>query len=260
MSNVVTLLCRAVQLPPTQKAVLMCLADYCHDDGRDWHSIAALMSWTCLGKTTVIDALKALEARGLIAIERRNGAKSTTFLRLQAIEASAPTTTENQNATRTGMGGGPVRVADSTGAGGVQTGAAPVQTGAGGAPEALEASEKHLEASGKARAKRTSADKPALPCPDSVDQQVWSDWLELRRRKRAPVTQTVVDGADTEAKAAGMTLEAFLRVWCVRGSQGLQADWLKPHERGQADSAWRRPRAFAGTNFNEGVGSDGRII
>lgn len=28
-----------------------------------------------------------------------------------------------------------------------------------------------------------------------------------------------------------MTLDAFLRVWCARGSQGLQADWLKPNER-----------------------------
>ena len=28
-----------------------------------------------------------------------------------------------------------------------------------------------------------------------------------------------------------MTLEAFLRVWIARGSQGLQADWLRPSER-----------------------------
>lgn len=108
------------------------------------------------------------------------------------------------------------------------------------------------DSGGKTARKRASPPE----CPAGVDGQVWSDWLELRHRKAAPVTQTVIDGAATEAKAAGMTLEAFLRVWCVRGSQGLQAEWLKPHERIQApqqsaEPAWRteqreRNEAFLG--------------
>jgi hypothetical protein len=64
--------------------------------------------------------------------------------------------------------------------------------------------------------------------PDDVTVQTWADWLELRKAKRAPVTETVVEGARAEAQKAGMTLEAFLQVWCTRGSQGLQASWLKP--------------------------------
>lgn len=81
----------------------------------------------------------------------------------------------------------------------------------------------------------------APSCPDDVDQQVWSDWLALRKAKKAPVTETVVRSAIAEAAKAGMTLESFLRVWCARGSQGLQADWLKPHERGgnASEPAWR---------------------
>jgi hypothetical protein len=58
------------------------------------------------------------------------------------------------------------------------------------------------------------------------------DWQQLRKAKRAPVTETVVDGARVEADKAGMDLEGFLKVWCRRGSQGLEAAWLKPHERG----------------------------
>jgi hypothetical protein len=61
---------------------------------------------------------------------------------------------------------------------------------------------------------------------------VWRDWLALRKQKRAPVTPTVVAEAEREAGMAGLSLEEFLRVWCARGSQGLQADWLKPTERG----------------------------
>ena len=32
-----------------------------------------------------------------------------------------------------------------------------------------------------------------------------------------------------------LPLERFLAVWCARGSQGLQAEWLKPHERAGAN-------------------------
>jgi uncharacterized protein YdaU (DUF1376 family) len=66
----------------------------------------------------------------------------------------------------------------------------------------------------------------APPRPPDVTPQVWADWSALRRSKKAPVTQTVVDGAIAEAKKAGMTLDAFLAEWCQRGSQGLKADWL----------------------------------
>ena len=34
-----------------------------------------------------------------------------------------------------------------------------------------------------------------------------------------------------EAEKAGITLNAFLTIWCARGSQGLEANWLKTNER-----------------------------
>lgn len=89
------------------------------------------------------------------------------------------------------------------------------------------------------RSGRKSASE--LACPPDVDPQVWADWQTLRRKKSAPVTATVLDGAIEQAGLAGMTLEAFLRVWCRRGSQGLEAEWLKPDERGQqAETTYQR--------------------
>jgi hypothetical protein len=63
--------------------------------------------------------------------------------------------------------------------------------------------------------------------------------VALRKSKRAGVTQTTVDGAKAEAEKAGMTLNAFLREWCFRGSQGLKAEWLGPSVvgRGSASAA-----------------------
>ena len=81
---------------------------------------------------------------------------------------------------------------------------------------------------------KTTPRKSATPSkPESVDLQVWQDWLALRKSKRAAVTETVMRGAESEAGKAGMALNEFLAVWCRRGSQGLEADWLKPNERGK---------------------------
>ncbi|KRC36256.1 hypothetical protein [Acidovorax sp. Root219] len=78
---------------------------------------------------------------------------------------------------------------------------------------------------------------PPPPRPDDVAEQAWNDWTDLRAKKRAPVTQTVLDEARRECAKAGLSLERFLQVWCMRGSQGLQADWLRPDERGPGPGA-----------------------
>jgi hypothetical protein len=78
---------------------------------------------------------------------------------------------------------------------------------------------------------KTPRKRVAPPCPEGVTEQTWNDWLHLRKTKKAAVTDTVLAGAREQAALAGMSLEAFLRIWCTRGSQGLMADWLKPAER-----------------------------
>ena len=70
-----------------------------------------------------------------------------------------------------------------------------------------------------------------VACPPDVGIQEWEDWLSLRKAKKAPVTETVLKSARKEAEKAGITLNAFLTIWCARGSQGLQAEWLKTNER-----------------------------
>jgi len=91
---------------------------------------------------------------------------------------------------------------------------------------------KGKEEEGKEEAPRKrSAPPPAVAKPDDVDAQTWADWLALRKAKRAPVTETVLKGARDESVKAGMTLDAFLQVWCRRGSQGLEAAWLRDDER-----------------------------
>ena len=69
-----------------------------------------------------------------------------------------------------------------------------------------------------------------VACPPDVSQQIWNDWVALRKSKKAPITQTVLNGAIAEAKILGWPLEKFLAEWCSRGSQGLKAEWIvKPN-------------------------------
>jgi uncharacterized protein YdaU (DUF1376 family) len=85
-----------------------------------------------------------------------------------------------------------------------------------------------------------------VACPPDVDQQIWDDWKQLRKAKKAPVTETVVNSARKEAAKANMAFSDFLSVWCARGSQGLQAEWLKPDERNLSKTGQRNANVLSG--------------
>jgi hypothetical protein len=72
------------------------------------------------------------------------------------------------------------------------------------------------------------------PPPDGVSESVWTDFQKLRKAKKAPITDTAVDGIRREAKKAGMSLEDALRMCCERGWQGFKADWLADGKQPQA--------------------------
>jgi uncharacterized protein YdaU (DUF1376 family) len=77
--------------------------------------------------------------------------------------------------------------------------------------------------------KNTSAIAP----PDGVTDSVWTDFVQLRRDKKAKLTQTAIDGIASEAGKAGWPLEDALRECCARGWTGFKADWVadKPGKR-----------------------------
>lgn len=67
--------------------------------------------------------------------------------------------------------------------------------------------------------------------PDDVCDEIWQDWVALRKAKKTTVSFTAIKEARAEAEKAGLTLERFFAIWVARGSQGMQADWIKPSER-----------------------------
>lgn len=58
-----------------------------------------------------------------------------------------------------------------------------------------------------------------------VDGQVLADYMQLRRAKRLPLTETAIRGIEREAQKAGVTINAALQICCECGWAGFRADW-----------------------------------
>jgi hypothetical protein len=62
--------------------------------------------------------------------------------------------------------------------------------------------------------------------PEGVSDSVWQEFKNLRKAKKAPITQRAIDALTNEAKKAGWTLEKALEECIVRGWQAFKADWV----------------------------------
>jgi hypothetical protein len=96
------------------------------------------------------------------------------------------------------------------------------------------------EVEGRKKGKEIQAPRKrstAPSAPDGVSPQVWSDWLAVRKSKKAAVTDTAVDGIKAEAIKAGMTLQQALETCCRQGWAGFKAAWVA-----DAQGARQQPR------------------
>ena len=76
------------------------------------------------------------------------------------------------------------------------------------------------------RKSTTNSSSTTTARPEDVTERTWEAWLALRRAKRAPVSELVLDGVRSEAKKAGWTMEQALTECATRGWMGFKADWV----------------------------------
>jgi len=69
--------------------------------------------------------------------------------------------------------------------------------------------------------------KKVFSKPENVSDDVWQDFLLLRKEKKAAVTKTALEGIQREADKLGWTLQQALKVCCARGWQGFNASWVQ---------------------------------
>lgn len=67
--------------------------------------------------------------------------------------------------------------------------------------------------------------------PPDVSDQVWDDFLKVREKKKAPLTETALKGIKREANKAGWTLSEVLTECCERGWQSIKSDWIANKKR-----------------------------
>lgn len=86
------------------------------------------------------------------------------------------------------------------------------------------------------------------PKPDGMDDQVWSDFLAVRKSKKAPLTATGLTRMANEAAKAGWTLEEAIAESVARGWQSFKAEWVKDRSHGQERNQHGRGKAKDGVN------------
>ena len=220
--------------------MLLALADMADEHGTAWPAVATLAKRCRVSSRQANRSLAKLQSAGELEARRNEGRYGTNIYRILLQPGMTPASslpiaaalTPPSSPPDTNVTPGACISPDAHVSPDLQVTLTPMSVTPDTAvtrpltPVSPKSSVNHQEPeSKKVRERATAAAKP-----DVVDQQVWNDWLALRKAKRAPVTDTVLKEAHSEAAKAGLTLESFLRVWCARGSQGLQADWLKPRD------------------------------
>lgn len=62
--------------------------------------------------------------------------------------------------------------------------------------------------------------------PDSVAEQLWNDWLVVRKKKDAPLTETAWALMVNQADKAGWPIEKAIEECCLRSWISFKADWV----------------------------------
>ena len=216
--------------------VLLALADWSNDDGLCWPSVAAVATKSRLSRSQAQRVMRGLCDGGFVSVVgNENGGKPGDTRRYR-INLGAMTG-------RMGATGS----ADATGGASAAEGShGCAETGSTHATQTI--IEPSVTVKKNSRVRKGAFDALARLVELGVQQQVAEDWLTQRKAKRASSTDTVIRSFASEAAKAGFTLNDALTECCVRGWQGLKAEWLTcatPTRRTAKES-------FATKNYGQG--------
>lgn len=194
---------RKLTLPPRDKFVLLALADYADDRGEAYPKQGTLAEWTCYNRTTVNEALAALEKAGLIETQqtyRDDGGKSYKRYRLTFIH---PHVGEADK----GISARPTR-------------ACPPDR----QPHVGEADSKNPQQLTPTKEQKKSGAKfnpLKVDLPPNISAEVWSDFVAYRRERRLSITETHTRRLLKRLSAAGGDADEMLTRTIENGWTGV---------------------------------------
>jgi uncharacterized protein YdaU (DUF1376 family) len=74
--------------------------------------------------------------------------------------------------------------------------------------------------------------------PSGVDENVWKDYLKIRKAKNLPVTDIAIAGIAREAAKVNKTLNEVLIICCENSWAGFKAEWLDKFKSEEAPQKW----------------------
>jgi len=88
----------------------------------------------------------------------------------------------------------------------------------------------HTQGEGKGREgegkRKGNKEDTKVTRPDSVSEQLWNDWLIVRKKKDAPLTETAWDLMVNQAAKAGWPIDKAIEECCLRSWISFKADWV----------------------------------
>ena len=93
--------------------------------------------------------------------------------------------------------------------------------------------------------------------PENFPAQLKADFEKLRKAKKAPITQSAMNGIIKEAAKANITLEDAIQICCERGWQGFNASWMNKSQPSLSTSKQSaRESYYAQMNRSSGVNNE----
>ena len=230
-----------MSIPATPKLVLLSLADQANDFGVCWPSQPQIALRCSITDRAVRDQLAWLESKKAIRRDVRKGIGTTFTLTLKACAEPRnvlPATPEQSSAVTPQKTDEPRNNVPAT----------PEQSSGHPGTPFRQIISKHQESSVDAceTKKPSRFDAKSFLIDQGVSEQVTSDWLDLRKAKKAIPTKTALNGMQREADNAGMSLSNVLELCCERGWQGFKADWIKDRQQSPTGRNGERSSMFEG--------------
>ena len=197
-----------LDLPQTEKMVLLALCDHANDDGFCWPSMGRLARRCGVSDRTIRNAMNRLEDQKIV--KRHGVAGRANHFQIDPGKICTPE-------------------ADS----------APPRKEVPDTPE-------RRSAKPSITVNEPSNETARVPKPDEVSDGVWRDFKD-HRRKHGGITPTVIAGFRREAERAGYSLEEAMAESITQGWRGFKADWVKKHGNGPANDEIQNPYARAAT-------------
>lgn len=215
-------------LTSTQKFVLISLADQANDDGVCWPSMSGIAKRTCLSDKAVRQAIKQLEANGVLSIERKKH-----DIRDQWVSNRYYLTPENFNQVPTDGEYLPTVSTnpDSVGTNPRLVGCLPT---VGRVPTDVPINRNRTVNEPPKKQSTAFSVADVLLIFPGLNQQVAEDFIKHRKSKKAALTKTACEAIAREIQKSGWTPDEALRETMARGWQSFKADWVQS-KAGQGD-------------------------